>query len=116
MRDLYGVQSSYAKAFDSEWISDENSKRFGYPVNYAARVQRENEYSKLAHEKKVRRLKGYFANGGPVQDMQAKGFVPVRVSNGEFEFTPEQVANIGAAVLANGGGKAQPPMGLDSMG
>lgn len=41
------------------------------------------------------------ADGGPVQDVQAKGFVPVQVSNGEFEFTPEQVANIGAAMLAS---------------
>ena len=41
------------------------------------------------------------ADGGPVQDVQAKGFVPVKVSNGEFEFTPEQVANIGAAMLAS---------------
>lgn len=41
------------------------------------------------------------ADGGPVQDVQAKGFVPVMVSNGEFEFTPEQVANIGAAMLAS---------------
>lgn len=61
-------------------------------------------------------IRGRYADGGPVQDAQAKGFVPVRVSNGEFEFTPEQVTNIGAAVLANSGGKAQPPMGLDSMG
>lgn len=43
------------------------------------------------------------ADGGVVKNIQAKGFVPVKVSNGEFEFTPEQVANIGAAMLASKG-------------
>lgn len=42
-----------------------------------------------------------YADGGPVQGIEPKGFVPVKVSNGEFEFTPEQVANIGAAMLAS---------------
>lgn len=41
-----------------------------------------------------------YANGGAVQDVQEKGFVPVQVSNGEYEFTPEQVTAIGAAMLA----------------
>lgn len=43
-----------------------------------------------------------FADGGQVQDIQAKGFrpMPVRVSNGEYEFTPEQVANIGGIAMA----------------
>lgn len=44
-----------------------------------------------------------YADGGPVQGIEPKGFVPVKVSNGEFEFTPEQVANIGAAMLASKG-------------
>lgn len=52
-----------------------------------------------------------YADGGDVTDVQAKPAVPVRVSNGEFEFTPEQVANIGAAVLSavNGAGAMVPP-------
>lgn len=52
----------------------------------------------------------FLADGGDVTDVAAKPEVPVRVSNGEFEFTPEQVANIGAAVLnaVNGGGAMVP--------
>ena len=54
-------------------------------------------------QKKPANARRTLANGGPVQDVQAQGFVPVKVSNGEFEFTPEQVANIGAAMLASKG-------------
>lgn len=57
-----------------------------------------------------------YADGGQIQDAAPKGFspVPVRVSNGEYEFTPEQVANIGASVLASQNQGAT-PVGLDSM-
>jgi len=55
-----------------------------------------------------------YANGGQIQDVSPKGFapVPVRVSNGEYEFTPEQVAAIGAALLASK--NQQPPVGFDA--
>lgn len=100
---------------DTEYTRNQASS-YGYsgglPFNF---TQPQQDRPAIRSRVNVSR-RGRYADGGPVQDAQAKGFVPVRVSNGEFEFTPEQVANIGAAVLANGGGKAQPPMGLDSMG
>lgn len=46
---------------------------------------------------------------GFIPQTLAKGFhpMPVRVSNGEYEFTPEQVANIGGIAM---GSQAAGPM------
>lgn len=57
-----------------------------------------------------------YANGGAVQDVQEKGFVPVQVSNGEYEFTPEQVANIGAAMLSSQAQTQSPAIGFGPVG
>ena len=57
-----------------------------------------------------------YADGGLVQDVQAKGFVPVQVSNGEVEFTPEQVANIGAAMLSSQAQTQSPAIGFGPVG
>lgn len=70
--------------------------------NYQYGRQRLNDArNDYAYSRDLSAGKYKYADGGPVQDVQAKGFVPVKVSNGEFEFTPEQVANIGAAMLAS---------------
>lgn len=69
---------------------------------------RNEQIATIAHSGNVERARraatsAFYADGGPVQGIEPKGFVPVKVSNGEFEFTPEQVANIGAAMLASKG-------------
>jgi hypothetical protein len=62
-------------------------------------------YGFLQQQRRSSRPLGY-ASGGPVQDVAPRGVVPVRVSNGEYEFTPEQVAAIGAALLSGGSTEA----------
>ena len=123
----FGRQRTIDSQQDADWADNQRRSDYQFGRQRTVDGQQDSDYryqvgrrrvmdSRSDSEYEANRWRRGYADGGPVQDVQAKGFVPVRVSNGEFEFTPEQVANIGAAVLANSGGKAQPPMGLDSMG
>lgn len=106
----YGYQTGRQRIMDTRQDADYGYQRKLNDMDMSDRMAAAQARLSNANNPAIRA----FADGGPVQDAQAKGFMPVRVSNGEYEFTPEQVANIGASMLASQNQGAT-PVGLDSM-